>query len=88
MKRQTTDIRAIAIVAAAVITALLVWTLATAAGSTSPPDLPTQTAPAPATEAYPGPDPYPGPYPGPEPYPAPYPAPVYLPVVEGGDAYP
>jgi hypothetical protein len=68
----------------AALLAVMVWTL-TAAPDTSPPELPTATAPSP----YPGPvDPYPAP-PTVAPYPAPYPAPVYLPFQAAiGEAYP
>ena len=64
----------------AALLAVMVWTL-TAAPDTSPPELPTMTAPAPV-------DPYPAP-PTVAPYPAPYPAPVYLPFQAAiGEAYP
>ena len=68
----------------AALLAVMVWTL-TAAPDTSPPELPTMTAPAP----YPGPvDPYPAP-PTVAPSPAPSPAPVYLPFQAAiGEAYP
>ncbi len=75
---------AVLIMAAAIMAALLVWTLAHADDDTSPPECPpglvcewpTQTPPpAPTSEPYPGP------------YPAPYPAPEYLPVV-AGESYP
>ena len=78
---------AVLIMAAAVMAALLVWTLAHADDDASPPECPpglvcewpTQTPPAPTGEPYPPPEP--------EPYPAPYPAPEYLPVV-AGESYP
>ena len=71
----------------AALLAVMVWTL-TAAPDTSPPELPTMTAPAPV-DPYPGPvDPYPAP-PTVAPYPAQYPAPVYLPFQAAiGEAYP
>lgn len=82
---------AVAVMLAAGALAAIVWTLATAAPSTSPPELPTLTAPAPnpypipptPPGEYPGPDPYPPPG---DPYPAPYPA--YLPFVQDGESYP
>jgi len=79
----------------AALLAGLVWSIM-AAPDTSPPELPTLTAPAPEWEPtgepvapYPGPiDPYPAP-PTVEAYPAPYPSPVYLPFAAGeGEAYP
>ena len=81
MKRQIELIRTIvAVMLAAVALALVVWTMAIAAPSTSPPELPTLTAPSPL-------DSYPAPYPPPgDPYPAPYPA--YLPFVQDGESYP
>ena len=78
MKRQIETIRTvIAVMLGAIALALIVWTLATAAPSVSPPELPTMTAP------YPGPEPYPPPG---DPYPAPYPA--YVPFVADGESYP
>ena len=68
----------------AALLAVIVWTL-TAAPDTSPPELPTMTAPPPSS----GPaDPYPAP-PTVAPYPAPYPPPVYPPFQAPiGPAYP
>lgn len=80
MKRQIELIRTlIALMLAAAALAIIVWTMVGATADTSPPELPTMTAPAP----YPGPDPYPPPG---DPYPAPYPA--YLPFVQDGESYP
>ena len=99
MKRDKETIRSIAVTAiAAALLAFVVWTLAAADGRTSPPELPTATAPmvegTPDTSTpiapYPPPpgDPYPPPYPPPgDGYPAPYPAPVYLPFT-AGESYP
>jgi len=86
MKRDKETIRSIAVTAiAAALLAFVVWTLAAADMHTSPPELPTATAPV---APYPGPvDPYPPP-PGADPYPAPYPAPVYLPFSIGGNGEP
>ncbi len=68
----------------AALLAVMVWTL-TAAPDTSPPELPTMTAPPPYSGTV---DPYPAP-PTVAPYPAPYPAPVYLPFQAAiGEAYP
>jgi hypothetical protein len=80
MKKQIELVRTI--IAAVLIVAscaIILATIATAAGNTSPPELPTLTAPPP----YPGPDPYPPPG---DPYPAPYPA--YLPFQADGESYP
>lgn len=73
--------------------AIILATVATAAGDTHPPELPTLTAPAPGAiptatpGGYPGPEPYPGP-PTPKPYPAPPGYPSYLPVQVDVEAYP
>lgn len=93
MKRDIEAIRNVIITAiAAALLAFVVWTLAAADGRTSPPELPTSTAPAPwgtpstPIAPYPPPgDPYPAPYPPPPS--DPYPAQIYLPFT-AGENYP
>lgn len=91
MNQQIERIRyAIATVLAAVALATIVWTLATAAPDTSPPELPTATIPAPDLTPGATVEPYPGP-PTPSAYPGPYPAPVdhdFLPFQADGQSYP
>ena len=86
MKRQIELIRTlVAVMLAGAALAVVVWTLVIAAPSTSPPELPTLTAPAP--NPYPIPPTPPGEYPGPEPYPPPG-YPVWLPYLSDGESYP
>jgi len=97
MKRQIELIRTVvAVMLAAGALAAIVWTLAIAAPSTSPPELPTLTAPAPGWQPTATTQwiltATPGPYPPPPPIvntPGPYPEPgVFLPYVQDGEAYP
>ena len=81
MKRLQT---ALLILAAVASMALIIWTVADAAPSTSPPEIPTMTAPAPDIDSYP--PPVVAPYPAP--YPAAYPAFVPFLADGNGESYP